>query len=311
MGLQAKTIKSVLRRKVDAWLLTIKDEDVRKLAAANTIVTGGCIASMLLGEAVNDFDLYFRTHETAKALAMYYVGKFNTSSTAKFKDGKRKIAVSVRDDDGRIKIVVKSAGIASEGESSGYQYFEQLDPSSDAASKYVDDIADAAEQAENAKGEKFRPVFLSTNAITLSDKVQLVTRFYGEPDDIHQNYDFAHVTNYWSSWDSHLELRPAALLALIERRLIYQGSLYPICSIIRTRKFIGRGWHINAGQYLKMCMQVSELDLSDVDVLEEQLTGVDAAYFEKLIGSLRKHMKDNGTDTVDRTYIMQVIDKIF
>ena len=34
--------------------------------------------------------------------------------------------------------------------------------------------------------------------------------------------------------------------------------------MIRTRKFLKRGWHINAGQYLKMCFQISELDLSDI-----------------------------------------------
>ena len=48
---------------------------------------------------------------------------------------------------------------------------------------------------------------------------------------------------------------------LLARQLVYQGSKYPICSMIRTRKFLQRGWHINAGQYLKMAFQVSELDL--------------------------------------------------
>lgn len=69
MGYKAKTIKSVLRKKVDDWLASIEDEEVRKLAQKNTVVTGGCIASMLLGEPVNDFDIYFQDFATTKAVA--------------------------------------------------------------------------------------------------------------------------------------------------------------------------------------------------------------------------------------------------
>lgn len=93
--------------------------------------------------------------------------------------------------------------------------------------------------------------------------------------------------------------------------LIYQGSKYPICSVIRTRKFIQRGWRINAGQYLKMCMQISELNLKDIKVLEDQLTGVDAAYFEQLIRATQKHMSETGSTDIDQVYLVQLIDKIF
>jgi hypothetical protein len=38
---------------------------------------------------------------------------------------------------------------------------------------------------------------------------------------------------------------------------------------------------------LKMMLQVSDLDLKNPDVLEEQLIGVDVAYFSTLIEVLR------------------------
>ena len=66
------------------------------------------------------------------------------------------------------------------------------------------------------------------------------------------------------------------------------GSKYPLCSIIRTRKFIQRGYTINAGQYLKMAMQLNELDLKDVSVLQDQLIGVDSAYFDMVIRCNKK-----------------------
>src|SRR3546814_17023564 len=130
----------------------------------------------------------------------------------------------------------------------------------------------------------YRPVFMSTNAITLSDKIQIVLRFYGEADAIHENYDFVHCTNYWTSKDANLTLRQPALESLLCKELRYVGSKYPVCSVIRLRKFIRRGWVINAGQILKMMMQVSELDLTNPAVLQDQLTGVDSAYFIEQIG---------------------------
>ena len=86
---------------------------------------------------------------------------------------------------------------------------------------------------------------------------------------------------------------------------------YPLCSIIRTRKYIERGYHINAGQYVKMCMQLNELDLKDVKVLEEQLTGVDTTYFQMMVEALQKHMEETGDSKVDTMYAMELINKLF
>ena len=66
---------------------------------------------------------------------------------------------------------------------------------------------------------------------------------------------------------------------IINKELIYTGSKYPLCSIIRTRKFIERGYHINAGQYVKMAWQLNKLDLNNLDVFKDQLMGVDSFYW--------------------------------
>ena len=153
----------------------------------------------------------------------------------------------------------------------------------------------------------FRPVFLSTNAITLSDRVQIVLRFFGEPDAIHENYDFVHCTNYWTSWDNNLVLRQKALEALLARELVYIGSKYPVCSVIRLRKFIKRGWTINAGQILKAVMQISALDLTNIEVLQDQLTGVDCAYFCEVIAKL----KESDPTKVNAAYLIEIIDRMF
>jgi hypothetical protein len=132
-------------------------------------------------------------------------------------------------------------------------------------------------------------------------------RFYGDPDTIHSNYDFSHCTSYWTSGDGKLVLRPEALESLLSKELRYVGSKYPVCSVVRLRKFINRGWRINAGQILKMAMQISELDLTDISVLEDQLTGVDTAYFLQLI----ERLKENDPDKVNTAYLVEIIDRIF
>lgn len=94
------------------------------------------------------------------------------------------------------------------------------------------------------------------------------------------------------------------------KELVYIGSKYPIASVIRTRKFIQRGFSCNAGQYLKMCWQISELNLNDIKVLEDQLVGVDAAYFRILIDILKAKQADEEFK-YNYSYIVELIDKIF
>ena len=108
-----------------------------------------------------------------------------------------------------------------------------------------------------------------------------------------------------------MSLPAAALESILSKTLVYEGSKYPLCSVIRTRKFIKRGWHINAGQYLKMFFQISELDLTDIAVLEDQLVGVDSAYFMMLIEALRDRMKKDEEFKISTEYVTTIIDRIF
>jgi len=281
-----KTIKLKLRELFNEWVESIDDPLIRDRVRKNTIITGGSIASMLSGEPVNDYDLYFRDRTTVELIVDYYLEKFKATY------GSYDMKKIIEED--RVKIYIPSvgqAGDAPENEDEEYtgEELEEFDPNAEAEPK-----------------PKFRPVFVTANAITLSDKVQLVIRFYGEPGEIHENYDFIHCTGYWTSWDDVVVLNEAMLESLITRELRYVGSLYPLCSIIRTRKFVKRGWKINAGQYLKMCMQLNELDLTDLEVLEDQLTGVDAAYFMQVINAV----KEGGRD-INAAYLCTIIDRIF
>jgi hypothetical protein len=320
-GMKKSTIKLAIRKKIDDWLETIEDRDVRKVAIENTIVSGGCIASMLQGESPKDYDIYFRTLEAAALVAKYYVAEFNKTQGilkhAVAKNYNPEVQFTIIKnckgvDEKRVTIFMQSSGIASDT-TEEYRYFEG-EPEI-GASRFIDslvmdeplEIADAVvENLKDKKLKRYRPVFLTDNAITLTNKMQLVIRFYGTPAEIHDNYDFVHAMCYYDVFTGELNVTKEALESILSKSLIYAGSLYPIASVFRIRKFLDRGWRISAGQILKMLFQISDLDLHDMHVLKEQLLGVDAAYMHELITTL-----ETTKERIDETYLAKLIDKIF
>jgi len=290
--MKAKTIKAVLTKKHKDFIATIEDEEVRKLVDKNSIITGGSIVSMLLSEDVNDFDYYFTDRNTCEKVANYYAGQFSKST---------KQSVEVKTSEaGRVSIFISSKGIAEEESSNEtVDEFDNLE------------LSEAIVDAEAQEKPEYRPIFLSSNAITLANKVQLIIRFYGEAEEIHSNYDFVHATCYWESKNGNLVLPAKALEAIITKELVYSGSKYPLASIMRTRKFIQRGWSINAGQFLKMALQLNIMELLDINVLEEQLTGVDSAYFSHVIDAIKAKKGEDPEYKVDNSYLFEVINRIF
>lgn len=309
--MNSKNIKRHLKAKLRDWIKNIDDDEIKKIVEENTIITGGAMVSLLTGESPHDYDVYFRTKEACIAVAKYYVDKWNEKHADKPVSliwGKL-LEERVGEDNGSVKCFVQSKGIADEDEEkkSDVSYNFESTAQEDEEMGIVSD----REQEEKDEKGKYRPRFITSNAITLSDKIQIVTRFYGEIEDIHKNYDFVHCTCAWSSWDNEVFLPQKALECIINKELYYVGSKYPLCSIIRTRKYIERGYHINAGQYVKMCMQLNQLDLTDVKVLEEQLTGVDTTYFQMMIDELRENQEKTGSDKVDIIYAIELINKLF
>jgi hypothetical protein len=310
-GLKKSSVRRVINRKVTDWLSSIEDEKLRELAARDVVVTGGCISSMLMGTKVNDYDIYFKTMDTTEAIARYYVDKFNLTCKPTSAVGTEKTAVpEIRrtnvvnckgEDEPRVMIYIKSAGVAAEDQDT-YKYFESLRP--DAAAEFADSLV---KDKKDKTKPKYRPILMTQNAITLSDKVQLIIRFFGDPIHIHRNFDFIHATCWYEHTPQELVLPPKALELMLSKTLEYNGSLYPIASIFRSKKFIERGWSITAGQLLKIMWQISELNLKDWNVLQEQLTGVDAAYMQQLVQALQ----NVDADKINSSYVAEVIDRIF
>ena len=340
--MNSKNMKKHLNNKMKDWWDSITDEQVRKLVKNNIIVTGGAMVSLLTGEKVNDYDVYLRTKEACVAIAKYYMEQWNkTHPTEKqvqlrVEDDKTEQKKVIDNSDlpfsdknsktipvkipGRVKLFIRSEGVVGENKEktengrtmpTAPSENDNPFPPIDDEDKTDEQKAAEAEAAEEGDKPKYRPVFISGNAITLSDKIQVVIRFYGDVEEIHKNYDFAHCTCSWTSWDNEVQLPVKALECIINKEMYYIGSRYPLCSIIRTRKYLERGYHINAGQYVKMAFQLNELNLHDIETLEDQLTGVDSGYFMMMIEALRKKADENGEAQVDKSYVFELINRMF
>jgi hypothetical protein len=310
--MKTKTIKKIISEKINNWLESIEDPVVKNACKQDLIVTGGSIASMLLGQDVNDFDIYFKTKQTVKIVSDYYVKQINAVYKNNISDSK--ILTVDRD-------YIPEMDYTNGDEYNKWSHFVQgLERSEEKRIKiYIPHIGywrrnnkDESTIAEQeVKENSFTPIYLTENAITLSDDIQLVIRFFGNVEQIHENYDFAHATSYFhvdkKSGKNTLVLRTEAMESILTKELIYIGSKYPLTSVIRTKKFILRGFTISAGTYLKMLWQVAELDLKDPIVLQEQLIGVDIAYFSQLIEVLSQVEPSKLT----YNYISTIIDRVF
>lgn len=325
-GMQKKQINRYISDRIRWWAYSIKDpkcfqgifelknmeepteedkkaiSDFQQEVIDATIVTGGCIASMLLGEEVNDLDIYFKNRAIARKVGRYYLNtmseKLGTTDYVK--------RVDTHDNErGGIDLYIKSMGVVGDETkgTDGYSYFEHRDP------KLVDEFftAYAKKLGKKETRPKHSVSFLSSNAITLNNDIQIILRFCGDTEQIHDNFDFVHCTNWWSE-ETGVVYNPEALAAILERRLYYIGSQFPVATIFRFRKFIERGWRVTGGEMLKVAFDVHTLDLTDPRVLRDQCAGMDLAYFNEVIALLDNRAEG---EAIDRTYLFRALDKIF
>ena len=330
-GFTKKTIDKYIRNRIKYWIYDfgrnahlylkeqlslstnekdkLTDDDKQKIAdfqrmiRDNIVVTGGCFTSMLQGDQPNDLDVYLRSRESASLIAWFYLNKMMEKGN--LKENSHVPTIEPQNTDDGIHIFIRSQGVSGEQiETDDYKYFEAYPE--DAADDFFKEYRKAVAKADLMNEKAYNVAFMTSNAITLSNGIQIIVRFTGDPETIHSNFDFIHATNYWT-WEQGVVYNQEALRATLEKRLYYFGSKFPVASIFRLRKFIERGWRISAGEMLKIAYDVSHLNLDDVSVLRDQSLGMDSAYFGDVIAILRKRSDKD----IDRTYLFQAIEQAF
>ena len=219
-------------------------QDVRQ-AINRCTIAGGAIVSLLQDISPNDYDVYTKTKEDCELLARYYVGLFNWDNQME-QDEYRKADVLIENEQVKVRL-----------------------PAMEGATIKQDVY-------------KFHPIFISPNAMTLKGNVQLIFRFYGEPEKLVQEFDFEHCTGYFYrvSWENvvyknELVLNEDMLMSVLTKELKYRHGKYPVSSLLRLQKYIQRGYTIPTGELIKLALDISKLDLSDAKVFSDQLSGVD------------------------------------
>lgn len=253
----------------------IRDNRIRGIIESQAFITGGAIASLLLGEEPHDYDVYFQSKEACLEVMRYYT------------DSREDIEVLDMNDRVMLSFPEEKAG--------GFRVVPNVERTLEVRQAFI-----------------YEPVFFSPNAITLGNgtrKIQLVFRFYGQPADIHEYYDYEHCKCYYMPSTKGLVIPASSRASIQSMELKYTGSLYPLASIIRSRKFIRRGWAINAGQYVKMALQLQEHDLTNHMTLEDQLGGVDMELFETVVNQIRR--EHNAGRELTPAYVCHLIDDLF
>ena len=183
-----KNINAVLLKVHKEFCESITDPLVKKAVEKNSIITGGALVSLLTGDEVNDYDYYFTDFETCLMVTNYYVTLINKKHGG--------IATVKTDECNRIKIFIKSHGVAGDDETEpnlpSYTDPQPVLIEEDELFKFADEdeedednmifqtnITPDSDLKNIDPNPKFQPVFLSSNAITLRGKIQLVIRFYG------------------------------------------------------------------------------------------------------------------------------------
>jgi hypothetical protein len=303
--MQLKTIQRNIEAKMNQWLETITDKALREDVKDTLLVSGGCITSMLLNEQVNDYDVYLMEINVVKRLAQYYCSpKRSGTDGIIILDGREK---KLLEDDYNNKKKGDDADVAVNSYAISLRNLKD-----DQIKLYFEGARGGVKVHEGLTADdlNYTTLYFSPNAISLSNNVQIVLRFWGTAEQIHKTFDFIHATNYFTFKEGLVRNLPA-VESILTKQLKYQGSLYPVTSIIRAKKFVKKGWNINAGELLKIMYQISALDLNNPDVLEEQLIGVDVAYFDLLITALRNKYESDKKFQLSTEYFNTLIDRIF
>lgn len=217
-------IENVITKLLDDLISTIPYEEsvVIDTLRNHSIIAGGCIASLMLGEEINDYDIFFDSKEAVDIVTAYYL----------------------------------ELGI---------------------------DIT------RNGTTGSYLPLFHSHNAISLSNDVQLIKKFYGTPEDVVREFDFVHCRGYY--YQGKVDISHSVRSSVSTKTLAYSLSDYPINSLVRAFKFVEKGWKLTKEDQISMGIDVARLDIADYDVLCEQLQGISAGYLECISAELEKDLR--------------------
>ena len=133
--------------------------------------------------------------------------------------------------------------------------------------------------------------YITGNAISLNNKIQIVTSKHGSISEIQDTFDFLHCFCSYDKSKSELIMPDNSLECIVNKTLKYVGTKFPVKAMIRISKFVQRGYTMEIEEYLKIACQISKLDMSNKETFIEQADGLyytDADYVTDTYNSIYK-----------------------
>lgn len=126
----------------------------------------------------------------------------------------------------------------------------------DAVKSYFQNVHQQEKQpVEIAVKPKYKVNLITENAINLSDKIQIITKYYGEPIDVVGSFDFQHIKS-WFRFNSEIIFCDEFYRLIHEKELVYTGSEYPLSSFFRVKKYIKKGWNVSNATMLHIALDI-------------------------------------------------------
>jgi hypothetical protein len=269
--MQTRAIKKKLHDELKSWVDSLEDGPRHTPGSAalirdqinsqGVVIAGGAIVSLLLDQEPKDYDLFFPTLDIRNTVYNYYTHCYSAELT--------KGATTRINNRGEI---------------------------------VLDEQAHALGYVINEEGQAgtYDPKIITRNAITLNNKIQLVTRQYGYKTQILNSFDFAHTKVAYSYPTNELYLDKAALESILTKELRYGESQYPIAALMRAHRFMRRGFDFPLPELLKIAVQINALDLTDKEVILDQLTGISAGVALGFVQKLTEKEDETGLNLLDK-----------
>jgi hypothetical protein len=139
--------------------------------------------------------------------------------------------------------------------------------------------------------------------------VQLITRFHGEAADIFNWFDFTITHGAYDFETESFVFGDRFFSDLAKRRLVYSGSsMYPICAMYRTKKYVERGYELPGATIMHIALSIVQLKIENYKDLKEQLMGIDTMYLQKLLEAKQPDAHVNYGEFIYEAF--QTIDRI-
>jgi uncharacterized protein YggL (DUF469 family) len=130
----------------------------------------------------------------------------------------------------------------------------------------------------------------------------------GGTKNIFERFDYTICMGAYRFEDETFVLHDDFLQHLAQRKLVFNPkTLYPINSLIRSKKYMNRGFNMSNVETLKIALTIHALDLSTKSNLKEQLEGIDTLFLKEL----SDYLANNGESEYNFGEALQLLENTF